>query len=213
QDSAALWPGLRGRFRGKGTLKGSYENPAVTVALEGNNIDYSNSQYGDYGVENLDVDLAFYSKNMQRSNARIKMINLQVNGKDLSSLSLNWFGDFKNHKVHADVVAATACADIEFAGSCHSDIWEVRVDRASFDLMKYGMWRLRDPVKLLMGHTRMKPFKACWVQEQSTLCTQGLWHKETGWKVEGNLDAPPLIYTASLLKELLVRRTAVQTER
>lgn len=208
-DPVSLWPELRGRLRGKGILKQTLSNPTGEIALEGNNISYRDF----ITVQNFDVNLAFSSNDMHNSNARIKMVNLQVNDEVLPSISLDWVGDLKNHRVRADIVSTSACTNVEFEGSCHQDVWEVKVNAASFDPNQYGMWRLRNPVDLVVSNTEIKPFKACWVQEKSSVCAEGFWNNTSGWKAEGDVNAPPLKCMMDLLKKFLKKRAAIQPER
>jgi translocation and assembly module TamB len=199
-DPASLWPGFRGQLRGKVSIKGTRSNPTAKISLEGNNI-----SYGHYTVKNLDAYFVVDSNTTRRSNARISLLNLLVGGEVFPSLSLNWVGDFKSHRVRAEFVSASASAEFEFIGSFRQDIWELKIDTASFMLKKYGMWRLINPVGLLVSHTEVKPFKACWVKEKSNVCVQAFWNDESGWRAEGDVSAPPLRSVIDLLKELLMK--------
>ena len=199
-DPASLWPGFRGQLRGKGSLKGTRSNPTAKISLEGNNI-----SYGHYTVQDLDVYFTFDANTTQNSNARISLLNLLVREKVFTSLSLNWVGNFKSHRVSAEFVSGSASVEFEFAGSFRQDIWEIEIDTASFMLKPDGMWRLISPVGLRVSHTEVKPFKACWVKEKSDMCVQASWNDESGWRAEGDVSSPPLRSVIDLIKELLMK--------
>ena len=196
-DPGSLWTGFGGRFRGTGSLRGLRTRPIGTIALKGHNV-----SYGYYTVQSLDAHLEYDLKNTQHSNVRVKLHNLLVREEVFPSLSLNWVGDDKNLRVHAGFGSASAKAEVEFVGGRHEDFWKLKVDKASFDPKHYGIWRLRNPVSLLVSHTEVKPFKACWAQEKSSLCLNGSWSETSGWKQEGDGNAPPLRCMIDLLKKL-----------
>jgi translocation and assembly module TamB len=194
---AGLWPGFRGLFLGQGGLKGTRSNPIGTIALKGNNI-----SYGLYTVENLNVGTTIDAVNTEHSSGVIKLHKLVAGNQVLESLSLNWSGDFKAHRARAEIVTASAQVNIEFAGSCRQDTWKLAVDTASFDTKEYGSWRLLNPVDLLVSHAEVKPFEACWEQNGSNRCILASMNGESGWRVEGDVDAPPLNPMVDLLREL-----------
>jgi hypothetical protein len=136
----------------------------------------------------------------------VELNNLVVDGEVFPSLSLDWKGNLKNHRVNANLVASAARMNLEFVGACHSDTWNFKIDKASFDLGDYGTWRLIDhPVIMRVSHSGIKPFKACWAQEDSSVCIEGSWRSEEGWHVQGNLNDPPLNRMIDVLKALIQR--------
>ena len=196
-EPGSLWPGFRGLFLGQGSLKGTRSSPLGTIALEGNNINY-----GLYIVENLNADLTIDAVNTERSSGLIKLNELAVGNQVFDSISLAWGGDFKSHRARAEIVTASARAEVEFEGSCSADIWKLEVDAASFDMKDHGSWSLLNPLDLLVSHTEVEPFTACWAKNGSSVCLRGYWNGESGWKAEGDVDAPPLKLMVNLLKDL-----------
>lgn len=197
EDPASLWPGVRGHLRGKGSLQGTPNSPIGSISLEGSKINY-----GNYALGHLDAYLFLNSKDIESSNAWVKLQNLVAGDEIFSSISLKWLGDFKSHRVGAGFVAPSARADLEFKGSCYQDTWKLEVKTASFNVEQYGMWRLKSPVNLLVENTKIEPFKACWSHEQSNTCMQGSWKDSSGWQIEGDVGSPPLDYMIDLLREL-----------
>ena len=198
-EPESLWPGLGGQWRGKGSVKPIESSPAGALVLEGNDVAYGNfhikSYHGSFACDAIDT---------QKCSARVKLTNLQVDNEVFPSLSINWMGDFKNHRVRADLVSSTTHANIEFKGECYLDTWKFRIDDASFDLENKETWRLSNhPVNVLVDHTGIKPFKACWVQEDSKVCVDASWSAGGGWKAEGDLNTPPLNKMVDILKVLI----------
>jgi hypothetical protein len=183
-------------FQGQGSLKGTRSNPVGTIALEGNNVGY-----GLYTAEKLNTHLTIDAGNTERSRGQFKLHKLGVSNQVFDRLSLNWSGDFKSHRARVKIVTASARVSIEFAGSCSQDTYNLAVDTASFDAREYGSWRLLNPMDLLVSDMEVKPFKACWVQNGSSFCVRGFRNAESGWKVEGDVNAPPLKHMVNLLKE------------
>jgi translocation and assembly module TamB len=200
-EPESLWPGLRGQWRGKGSVKPIRSSPAGVLVLEGKDV-----TYGNFHIESYHGSFACNAADTQNCSARIKLTNLQVDGEVFPSLSIDWIGDFKNHRVRADLVSSTARTNIEFKGECFSDTWKFRIENASFDLENNGTWRLNShPVNVLVDHTGIKPFKACWAQEESRVCVDGSWSPSAGWKAEGDLNAPPLNQMFDILNVLIQR--------
>jgi autotransporter translocation and assembly factor TamB len=200
-EPESLWPGLRGPWRGKGSVKRIGSSPAGVLVLEGNDV-----SYGNFNVESYHGSFACDSIDTQKCSARVEFTNLVVDGDVFPSLSLDWNGDLKNHRVRADLATPTARVNLEFTGECHSDTWEFRIETATFDLENNGIWRLnKNPVNVLVDHTGIKPFNACWAQKGSSVCVDSSWSAGAGWKSEGDLNAPPLNRMIDILKALIQR--------
>jgi hypothetical protein len=108
--------------------------------------------------------------------------------------------------VRVDLVSSTARANLGFEGQCYSDTWKFKIDKASFDLDNNGTWRLHnEPVNLVVDHSGIQPFKACWAQNGSRACVDGSWSAAEGWKTKGGLNAPPLNRIVDILKLLIQR--------
>lgn len=197
RDPFILWPKFVGHVKGKGIIKGTPAFPRGNLTLEA-----SNMSYGDYTVQNMHSDFTFDLNHMERSTAKIKLVNLRVGDEVLSNVTLNTVGSVKTHQVRVDLVSSSAHMDIEFLGNCLEDIWKVDVDKASFSLNQNKIWGLSDPVHLLVSHKELKPFKACWIHEKQRICAQSSWNEESGWKTEGNVNDSPLNAIIDLLKEL-----------
>jgi translocation and assembly module TamB len=195
-DPGSLWPGFKGYVKAKGNLSGTRGDVSGMIALEGQDL-----RYGYYFAQNLDAYFALSSNDKSPSQARINFVNLLAGEKAFSNLSVTWAGVFKNHKIYVDVESTSATASIELAGSLYQDKWKVNVNSASFNFDKHGVWRLIVPLNILMSHTEIKPFKVCWLQENSSLCVQASWNRSNGWWAEGDLDAPPLEKMIDLLGE------------
>jgi translocation and assembly module TamB len=193
---AGLWPGFRGLFQGRGSLKGTRSNPAGTISLEGYNI-----HYGLYTVENLTTHIRIDEGNTEGSSGRIKLHKLGASSQAFDGLSLNWSGDFESHRARVEIVTASARANIEFAGSFRQDTWRLEVDTASLHTKEYGSWHLLNPVDLLVSHMELKPFEACWTQNGSNRCILASRNSASGWKAEGDVNAPPLKPMVDLLKD------------
>lgn len=197
-DPGSLWTGLMGHLKGKGSIEGPLNNLSGTITLKGQDI-----RYGNYSVRSLNAYFVFDAEDTSRSNARIKLFDLLAGDETFPCLTLKWDGNFKNHNVHAELVSTSATAEIGFRGSFYQDNLKLHIDTASFDLEKCGILHLINPVDLLVSHTEMKPFKACWLKENSSMCVQASWNKSSGWQAEGDLDAAPLKKLIDLLYELL----------
>ena len=200
-EPESLWPGLEGQWRSKGSLNPMGGRPAGALVLVGNDI-----TYGNFHIERYHGNFACDMIDTQKCSARVELTNLKVDGEIFPSLSIDWMGDFKNHRVRADLVSSTARTNIEFKGECYSDTWKFRIDNASFDLENNGTWRLNNhPVNVLVDHTGIKPFKACWSQKDSSVCVDGSWSAGEGWKTQGDLNTPPLNRMLDILKVLIQR--------
>jgi len=200
-EPESLWPGLEGQWRGKGSIKQIDGNPVGTLVLQGNDV-----TYGNFHIESYQGNFSCDAIDTQKCSARVKLTNLEVDDEVFPSLSIDWIGDLKNHRVGVDLVSSTVRANLEFKGKCYSDTWKFRIDAASFDLENSGTWRLNShPINVLVDHTGIKPFKACWAQEDSRVCVDGSWSAGEGWKAEGDMNAPPLNRVLDILKVLIQR--------
>jgi autotransporter translocation and assembly factor TamB len=200
-EPGSLWPGLEGQWRGQGSVKQINGSPVGTLVLQGNDV-----TYGNFHIESYQGSFSCDAIDTQKCKARVKLTNLQVDDEVFPSLLINWMGDLKNHRVKADLVSSTVRANVEFNGECYSDTWKFKFDSASFDLENSGTWRLNShPVNVLVDHTGIKPFKACWAREDSKVCVDASWSAGQGWKSEGNLNAPPLNRVIDILKILIQR--------
>ena len=93
-DPNSLWPGVKGRFEGSGTITGPPSRPTGEVAFEGTNI-----SYGNYTLNKIKGDFTVDSKDTNQSEGRLEIQNLRVAGEIIYSASFNWQGDFKKHIV------------------------------------------------------------------------------------------------------------------
>lgn len=202
-DPFNLWTGFRGHVKGKGLIMGKPEKPVGTIALTGNNMGY-----GDYALHSFKADLTVNLDNTHQSNGRFRVHDLRVADEVFPDASLNWTGDFKQHRVDVEFRSAATPVEgeLEFTGGCHRDNCEFKVEKASFVTGKHGAWRLFDPVNVFLSYEEIKPFDACWAQGKSKLCVTGFWNDKSGWQAKGDMSAPSLVVMTDLLKEVLNKK-------
>ena len=202
-DPFKIWTGFRGHVKGNGIVTGKLKNPIGTITLTGNNMGY-----GDYSLQNFEADLTVDLDHTHQSHGRFRIRDLRVAEEIFSDLSMNWAGDFEQHHVHAAFTSAASPVqgELEFAGGCHRDNCEFKIEKASFETGKHDSWSLFDPVNLLLSYEEIKPFDACWAQEQSKMCITGFWSENSGWQLKGDVNDPSLAVMTDLLKEVLNKK-------
>ena len=191
-----LWTGIYGHFRGDGKVTGDIQKPAGTIAIDGTDL-----RYGDYTFQKLDGFIGIDSNDMAKSKAHFQVQNLQVADIYFSESTLDFEGDFQDHRINLNIISPSTNLTLGFDGSCLKDNCKFVVDNASFDLQPYGSWQLFNPVRLLIEPGSIKPFDSCWVQDDFKKCLRSSWSGLNGWKSEGDVDAPVLVSMLDILKE------------
>ncbi len=191
-----LWTGIYGHFRGDGKVMGDIHKPAGAIVIDGIDL-----KYGDYTFQKLDGFVGIDLNDMTKSQALFQVQNLQVADIYFSKSTLNLEGDFEDHRISLNIISPSTSLTLGFDGSCLKDECKFVVDNASFDLQPYGRWQLFNPVQLLIEPGSVKPFDSCWVQDDDKKCLRSSWSGLTGWKSEGDVDAPVLVSMRNILKE------------
>jgi hypothetical protein len=197
-DPVKLWTGVHGHMAGNWVVKGDPRSPVGTMTLEGTDM-----RYGEYHLQKVNGTARVDLGNTMQSEGYFELHEFRVGEQSFSDISLKWDGDFQKHRVNVDVISPSTTMNIGFTGSCVKDNCEINVDAASFTLQQYGPWQLLNPVQLRVGPGEIKPFRSCWVQEQSDICLSSSWNDSDGWKTEGDPRAPALDALLEILKDVL----------
>ena len=200
-EPGSLWPGLGGQWRGKGSVKQLGSSPAGILFLEGKNV-----TYGNFYIEDYNGSFSYDTIRPEKFKARSKLTNLLVDGQIFQSLSIAWTGDLKRHLVRAELVSPTLRMNLEFMGECIADTWKFVIKKATCDLENGGTWNLDNlPVKLVMSHAEINPFRACWTREDVRVCADISWSANAGWNTVGDLDNIPINRMCEIFKVLIQR--------
>ena len=165
-DLGQFWPGLRGRAKLDGHLRGNLKAPIISAHGEADDVSWLN--YSARLVK-LDADLDANGS----STLDFKSSDLQA-GATISSVHVHGAGTVAQHAVTVDVnsdpinvhLAASGALDIEKL------IWRGEINDGTLSPKQLAPWTLEDPADLLASTDGVTLEPACWVTGDSRACVK-----------------------------------------
>jgi translocation and assembly module TamB len=185
---SSLLPGVTGRVRADGSVKGPLQHIAG-----GLNLSATGLAYQENSVQTLNVQAWLDPGRPQTSKISATAHSARLGQTPIDSLTLTGQGWIDKHRASLEVTAEQGTATLRLQGGYREDAWDGKLELATLDSHELGNWRLRDPVALHVTARSARPFKACWQAQQREVCLQGSWDKDTlqlavsGEAAEGHL--------------------------
>jgi translocation and assembly module TamB len=192
---AQLVPALAGRITGTGSLHGDPAQPGGRVEWSGAGL-----RYQDEAIGALKGQAVLDGQESRRSTAFLEATDVRLGEATVSRLRLDVRGWLERHRLEVTAAAQPGSVVATLEGGYADGRWRGSLARADFDLGTFGDWRLREPVRLELGASRLAPVAACWVAERSSACFEGAWQSTGRWRASARLDALPLTRLTGLLE-------------
>jgi translocation and assembly module TamB len=165
---SAVMPGLAGRLRADGALKGSLPQLAGSVDLTASGLAYQGNSVGRLALQaQLDPNKP------QGSRVNASAEDIRLGATPIERLVLDGEGGIERHRVQLDISAERGDVAIGLHGGYHDAAWTGVLEQATARLGELGDWQLREAVALQADASRLQPFKACWQAPAKDLCLSG----------------------------------------
>ena len=154
-----LWPELRGRLQGSGSVRGARTNPAIAVRLRGETL-----QYGEHAAALIDADVRLDPEDPAASALEIEASELKLAGQLVTQAKIDGTGTLQRHQVQARVMSPHGALDARVSGVFADGAWSASLASAELDVPRAGVWRLLEPARLDVSAQRVSASRACWAR-------------------------------------------------
>lgn len=142
---AAVWPGLSGSIKGKGTVRGNYLDPAVKAQLNANKLSYQ-----EFRFSQLTLNLDYAEALGQRSKLDLVLQGLELDGQTIDELALQGSGSLSAHRFDAKLISDIVQLQTELTGNFSKQRWLATLERLDIDPAQLKQWQLERswPIRL-----------------------------------------------------------------
>lgn len=135
-DLASLWPGLRGRLKGRADMRGPAGALQVSMMMDGANVGYR-----DLSLTNLHQELQFDQTQPQRAHARLHATRLQYKGNAIGTLEMVLTGG-ERQRLEISLLGDALAGVAQIEGELKDARWVGTVRRFEVDGPRSGHWQL-----------------------------------------------------------------------
>lgn len=163
-DLGQFWPGLKGRARLDGQLKGTLEAPVINAHGQADDVAW---QTYSARLVRLDADLDAKGT----STFDLKTADLQA-GTSVTSVHLRGEGTPRQHVIKLD--AEGAPGELHIAAKGALDVpkldWQGTIDEGRISPAQVAAWTLQEPAELSANREGVTLEPACWISGDSRAC-------------------------------------------
>lgn len=176
-----ILPQAQGSINGKGSLKGTIQQPVLDATLNLNDIVYENIH-----LKNADLTCLLDSNPNKRSDINFNAQHLELDAQHFENLKLTLNGPLQKHHIAINVQHEQASLTLAAQGELNIEefIWDGQIKHSAINSKKTGKWTQNKAAKLLAGVKKILLSPLCLQsslqKESSTLCTQIDWQPEHG---------------------------------
>ncbi|MCL4721067.1 MAG: translocation/assembly module TamB domain-containing protein [Gammaproteobacteria bacterium] len=162
-DLSGLWPTLRGRLRGEGSLGGTPAKPAFDLDLEGAGLGV-----GEFRVGSLRAQGGLGARGGLTVAAKAESIFLAR--RSLGDLSVDVEGRLEAHEVMLELVDGELELALSSTGSWQQGVLRETLGTAVLNLPGAQRWVLREPAELRLAGGELRVAAHCWDFADASLC-------------------------------------------
>ncbi len=182
-DLASVYPTASGQLSASGHLGGERSAPIVKAQFKGQSL-----VVDDYRAATIDGDLAVDLLNWQQVDIRLTARDLDIQGQQLQSLTVNG----NQRQFDASLVGDRLAAKLELSGTLVDQGWRGKLVTASLDTGEFANWRLQAPAGVSLGQNRLSIEPLCLQSSEQAEACASLLHEGETWDLDLNLTRMPL---------------------
>jgi translocation and assembly module TamB len=197
-DLGTLLPDASGRIDGKGTLKGTVQNPLLTTTLNAEQL-----VYPGYRLRSLFLDADLDLTGAKQSRIALNLEGGNAAGVELRTMSINGKGNPDAHTITLDADTSSGQAEIALEGKLRNFrkpemVWNFRLGQLKLKYPDLDGWALQAPSTGRIAAGRAELSQSCLQSGDALLCLQGK-QATDGVQAEFALKDLPFSYLAPYL--------------
>jgi translocation and assembly module TamB len=163
-DLSQFWPGLRGRAKLDGKLRGTLEQPTISAHGQADDVGWQ-----AYGARLIKLDAELDAKGM--STLDFKTSEMQA-GTNISSVHLHGAGTTKQHSVNLDISSTPVVLHLGANGALDLQTlnWHGAISEGKITPTQLAPWTLQEPAELSANRDGVTLEPACWTSDNSRAC-------------------------------------------
>jgi translocation and assembly module TamB len=195
----ALWPTLGGRFKAQGSVQGAWQNPAVKLQANGQNV-----RFAEHSVEQLNIDIDYNPAAQKNSQLAIIAKHIKTGATHIAKLLMEGQGTPAQHSVKAEV-SSPQYGDIStlITGGLKADNWQGALAKLNIDSKDAGIWQLKNAMNIRTTKSKLgvdvATDQGCLIQHHASVCVQGGYFANGDFAGQVNIaDLPSSLIQAQL---------------
>jgi len=180
---AELYPQAQGKLAASGELRGSRDSPTIKAQFSGQSL-----QLPDYEIAEIQGDLHFDLSNPRQFRLNLAGQMLKLQGYILQSLDM--VAD--PGRIHANVVAAEASAQVTLDGILETDHWRGKLVQADIQTRDYHNWTLQAPSAISLSENSLVTDVVCLRSDRGSEICNRIERQDKIWEIALDLRSIPL---------------------
>ena len=185
-----LWPGLRGRLRGRAKLSGDPSWPEGEIRLDGARLGWRTT----VALQRLELAARLHGRD-QDSRIDLRAGTLRLRELRWKTLTLAARGRPDHHRIRARAQGDLGL-DLEARGTWSAHTWRGLLRRLELATERTGPWGLEHPVRVAAGTEGLDLEHACLHRDQARICLRARGRTHDDWTVDGEVRHLPLAWLA-----------------
>jgi translocation and assembly module TamB len=168
----ALWSTLGGRFKAQGSVQGAWQNPAVKLQANGQNV-----RFAEHSVEQLNIDIDYDPAAQKTSQLAIIANRIKTGATQIAKLLIEGQGSLAQHSVKTEVSSQYGDVSLLLTGGLKADNWQGALAALNINSKDAGVWQLKNAMNIRTTKhdtgVDVVTDRGCLVQQHASLCVQG----------------------------------------
>jgi translocation and assembly module TamB len=186
EDLSLLKPESRGKLRGQGNLRGTWQDPIINAEVHGNGIEHEGIT-----LQGVDAKVNFDSTGSRPSSVNLHASNLVFKNRTLSDFSFTLDGAAAQHVVRVQAKAIGLALDAGLAGGFAHGEWHGQLRELGLNGSESLKLNLAAPVDAMISAARTRVDWFCLTGEPAKLCADADWAPEK-WSATVNASELPM---------------------
>ena len=187
-DLAALLPEAGGGFQGGGQVSGPRDTPLLTSSLIGTHLSFKT-----YRAEQVQLVMSVDTAGVLPSALEVEVEKLGIDKLLFDHAFLRADGTTEQHTLQAALRGAPGRFETRLSGTYLESRWRASITQLHIEHPLSGPWSLQSPAALHAALNGAGLDDAlCLRQNAASVCVEGQWDKEQGWRAQARARDLPL---------------------
>ena len=186
EDLSLLKQDSRGKLRGQGNLRGTWQDPIVSAEFHGSNLEHEGIT-----LQSVDAKVDFDSSGARASNVDVHASQLVYQKRTLDDFSFKLDGAAAQHVARLQAKATGLALDARLAGGFAHGQWNGQLRELSLNGSESLKLNLATPVEAMVSAARTRVDWFCLTGEPAKLCADADWSPEK-WSATVNASELPM---------------------
>ncbi len=187
-DLQELLPELGGSLQAEATVRGSRQEPAIAMDLQGENLAFSGNR-----IETLNGTAQGAWNADGAIQAQLQASALQIGANQIDQAQIRLDGNFASHTLSIEAKSKEDSLAVVLAGKKDGEKWLGEMRQLQLRTREFGRWQQQKAAKLSASAQQAQLEPLCVQMNDASLCLAGDWRKEEQrWQASVQADALPL---------------------